>query len=82
MAPGMKVQVPDDERCSRDLPQNSVTQNQDKQVTGTTTSIILAIAEEELRIGREEFDKQIEHAHFKRTQSRAADDAISRKTKA
>jgi hypothetical protein len=34
MATGMKVLIPDDERCSRDFLQNFVEQNQDKQVSG------------------------------------------------
>lgn len=34
MATGMKILIPDDERCSRDFLQSFVEQNQDKQVTG------------------------------------------------
>ncbi len=52
--------------------------------TTFTTRIIDVIAAEEMRISREEFHKQIETrtrelAHFKYSQSRAVDDALSRK---
>jgi len=47
--------------------------------TAFTTGIIDVIAAEEMKISREEFDKQIELAHFKHSQLRAVDGALSNK---